>query len=315
MCLRTPVPMPAVAITPDHALRDVLALVSPEKSASRQACGTERIWVDFAPSAPFGPSFGQLSSCLGVSLGEALQLLRQRAGVSVAVTGLDAERQVEVDDACYRRRLPTRVGDLVLSPLELVLLAHGFSTGRIQTAVTVSVFLGPGRVIAFLVPRGHSLRDVLFSADAIRAYTDKHPGATLTHPLSGRTVAFDDPCTAQTDVLCFSGAGYALLPPASVLFAFPAFNRRLAMRRGESHPGESRPCANCLACSRHCPAGLRPAFLYHNLQADDAEEALALGLHACTSCGHCTVACPSRLPLCETIATGLTAVLSADEEQ
>jgi Na+-transporting NADH:ubiquinone oxidoreductase subunit A len=61
--------------------------------------------------------------------------------------------------------------------------------------------------------------------------------------------------------------------------------------------GEDRACINCGYCPRVCPVDILPQFTFKAVQADEIEEALALGLLDCVECGLCSFVCPAKLEL------------------
>lgn len=61
--------------------------------------------------------------------------------------------------------------------------------------------------------------------------------------------------------------------------------------------GEDRACINCGYCPRVCPVDILPQFLFKAVQADEIEEALALGLLDCVECGLCSFVCPSKIEI------------------
>ena len=61
--------------------------------------------------------------------------------------------------------------------------------------------------------------------------------------------------------------------------------------------GEDRACINCGYCPRVCPVDILPQFTFKAVEADEIEEALALGLLDCVECGLCSFVCPAKLEL------------------
>jgi Na+-transporting NADH:ubiquinone oxidoreductase subunit A len=61
--------------------------------------------------------------------------------------------------------------------------------------------------------------------------------------------------------------------------------------------GEDRACINCGYCPRVCPVDILPQFTFKAVEADEIEEALALGLLDCVECGLCSFVCPSKIEI------------------
>ncbi len=61
--------------------------------------------------------------------------------------------------------------------------------------------------------------------------------------------------------------------------------------------GEDRACINCGYCPRVCPVDILPQFAFKAVEADEIEEALALGLLDCVECGLCSFVCPSKIEI------------------
>jgi len=61
--------------------------------------------------------------------------------------------------------------------------------------------------------------------------------------------------------------------------------------------GEERACINCGYCPRVCPVDILPQFAFKAVEADEIEEALALGLLDCVECGLCSFVCPSKIEI------------------
>jgi len=61
--------------------------------------------------------------------------------------------------------------------------------------------------------------------------------------------------------------------------------------------GEDRSCINCGYCPRVCPVDILPQFTFKAVEADEIEEALALGLLDCVECGLCSFVCPAKIEI------------------
>ena len=301
-CLQTPLPLPSEDVDSGSALPSLLSAIAPEKARYWQSQNPAKLVVDFTPDAPFGPSVGQLIAELGFDPSRSIADLRDRQGASVTAVGRPGASRERLSGVRDRQRRPTDPDATVVSPFELALLHQASTTGSFPSALLVSCLLTPECVYSFVAPRGTPLGDVLRSEGSIARHLAEQAVSTLVHPVSGRTYSLDDPCSAFSDVLCPAACGFALQPEPAFLFGFPFFNRRLGMHPGGRQEEPEQPCSNCLACTRYCPSNLRPAFLHHNLQADELGQAKAMGLGQCIQCGHCSYVCPSGIPLAETIA-------------
>ncbi|PKL23021.1 MAG: hypothetical protein CVV47_17010 [Spirochaetae bacterium HGW-Spirochaetae-3] len=71
----------------------------------------------------------------------------------------------------------------------------------------------------------------------------------------------------------------------------------LALTAEETRSAPERPCVRCGDCVEICPEGLDPYSMLKLLRVGRNEEAGAIGLDRCTSCGVCAYACRSRIPL------------------
>lgn len=76
----------------------------------------------------------------------------------------------------------------------------------------------------------------------------------------------------------------------------------LALAGSETGWRSRSACIRCNRCNNVCPERLAPAEIFRRLEANRAEDALALGLTSCTLCGACGYTCPSRIALVETMA-------------
>lgn len=56
-------------------------------------------------------------------------------------------------------------------------------------------------------------------------------------------------------------------------------------------------CISCGDCLRACAMGLSPTKMFKQLENNNLDEAMKLGLAECCECGACTYVCPAGLPL------------------
>lgn len=71
----------------------------------------------------------------------------------------------------------------------------------------------------------------------------------------------------------------------------------LALTAAETRSAPERACVRCGDCVVACPEGLDPFRLLKLLRAGWHDDAVAIGLDRCTSCGACAYVCRSRIPL------------------
>lgn len=278
-----PVELPLIAIGNDVGILEILSTVAPHKAGFWQANHSTSLGVATRTTEPFGLSRTQVEErILKTSLLKAAEAVARRFGVEVVLdTKADESGACPVD-------------------LESFCGLHSIAVnGNFADAVLVACFIAPETVYVSRVPRSTPLADALRHFPAIAKRLDS--GNLPAHLLTGAPLSPDTPCSHLTSLIHFPQDGYELGADDSWLFPFPVFNRRLAMREKTQCSSGPTPCSNCMACQRYCPAGIRPAFLYHHLEADDAEGAEELGLDACIQCGWCSQVCPSSLPLAQTI--------------
>lgn len=61
--------------------------------------------------------------------------------------------------------------------------------------------------------------------------------------------------------------------------------------------GSVRDCVSCGYCESVCPVDLMPQMLLRNVESEDIEESMRVGLLDCSECGACTYVCPSKIDL------------------
>jgi ferredoxin len=274
--------LPMVPVGDDAGLVEALSAIAPHKAGFWQTRATTSLIVATRTAEPFGLSRAQVEEhILKTGLLQAAEAVAQRFGVDVVFEESENACPVDLESFCGLYSIAT--------------------TGAYADAVLVSCFLAPESVYVSYVARGTPLGTALRSFPVIAEYLSDHAGDQPAHLLTGTPLPLDTPCSHLTSLIHFPQDGYALGANDSWLLPFPVFNRRLSMREGTPCKSSPVPCSNCMACERFCPAGIRPAFIYHHLQADDPEGAAAFGLDACIQCGWCSHVCPSALPLAQTI--------------
>jgi electron transport complex protein RnfC len=71
----------------------------------------------------------------------------------------------------------------------------------------------------------------------------------------------------------------------------------LALTAAETRSAPERACVRCGDCVVACPEGLDPFRLLKLLRAGRRDDAVAIGLERCSTCGACAYVCRSRIPL------------------
>jgi Na+-transporting NADH:ubiquinone oxidoreductase subunit A len=72
--------------------------------------------------------------------------------------------------------------------------------------------------------------------------------------------------------------------------------------------GSHRACIECGACAEVCSVDLLPQLILKQVEANDQEEAVTLGLLDCTACGMCTYVCPSKIEISDTLSEAKTKI-------
>ena len=71
----------------------------------------------------------------------------------------------------------------------------------------------------------------------------------------------------------------------------------LALNAEETGAAQPGPCIRCGTCVAICPCGLVPLEMAAFIRTDNLDGANNLGVTECLSCGSCSWACPSHIPL------------------
>jgi len=100
--------------------------------------------------------------------------------------------------------------------------------------------------------------------------------------------------SSESELFGFATPGYKKLSNSRTVLS--ALSSKPLTVNSDMH-GELRPCVNCGYCANICPVDIMPQYTYKSLDADEIEEALALGLLDCVECGLCSFVCPSKIDL------------------
>ena len=72
--------------------------------------------------------------------------------------------------------------------------------------------------------------------------------------------------------------------------------------------GGRRACIQSTYCNVVCPTDVKPLYVWKAVSYGDIEEAEALGIQDCVSCGLCTYVCPSKIEIGQIIEQGLQVI-------
>lgn len=67
-------------------------------------------------------------------------------------------------------------------------------------------------------------------------------------------------------------------------------------------------CLSCGKCLGACPMGLNPTTMYKQLDFEEVDHAVDIGLMDCVECGSCSYVCPAHIPLVSMFKIGRTTV-------
>lgn len=305
------VPFPVVLddIRCDGPLIDCLGKLFPDKKAYFENQDSGRLIISALPQAPFGVSPDVLAGFFFDDLGSALRWAIERFSLEgIIVAGLPDFVKIGVRGVTYSGKPPKRLAGVRLDLFEFSRLFSAAREGRVRSGLLLNIFRDPGGVYSFFVPEGTSLDKVLESDPGLAA-------GELYHPYTGRTLGAGDTITGAAEhALVYTDSDYIASPGVGQLFAFPWFDRTIAMRKENRVDSTEQPCSNCLACVEHCPADLHPSILYHQIIKGGLHDTPGLDLFACTRCGICSFVCPSNLPLYDEI-TGAIDSLSEESDE
>lgn len=185
-----------------------------------------------------------------------------------------------------------------------------------QELLTLASFLRNGRypvkrIVALGGPRSAKRKHLVTRAGAPLSGMIGSADTTGLRLVAGGV--FNGYTTGADAYLGFYETALALLPAGDPkeLFGFvrPGFNKASRSRAFLSvfnntpvvlecdMNGEERACINCGYCPRVCPVDILPQFTFKAVEADEIEEALALGLLDCVECGLCSFVCPAKIEI------------------
>jgi len=293
----------------DGSMVDCLGKLFPQRKVYFEKQDPGRLIISALPQAPFGVYPDILAGFFFEDLAGALQWSIERFNLSeITVAGLSELSEKKVRRVVYRRTLPKRQSGVQLDLFEFSRLVSAVREEKVSSGLLVSIFRDPGNVHSFFVPDGTSLEKIFESERGLTA-------GELYNPFTGRSFGTVDMINgAREHALVYSDSEYSASPGAGQLFAFPWFGRTIAMRKTRRSENPGQPCSNCLACGDHCPAGLYPSILYHQITKGGLHDTPGLDLFACTRCGMCSFVCPSSLPLFDEI-TGAIDRLNEESDE
>ena len=294
-----PFPIRTRSYKPSKSITATLCSLFPHKAAYFMHMESYTFLISYTPEAPFGPDPAVLRKFFFKNLEAAVEEVQIRyaetafllygGGRSVALKSLKENEHRNAGNV------------VVLSLEEFHALYRAVIHEEMVTALLCSLFLNPDNVFTLHVPTNTPLKNMFAEIEPVSKYLKTNITCKPYHPISGQEFELDEPVGFRSNLIAFSDASYVLSPGTGPLFGFPYWNRILEMKAGNFINSEPQPCNNCLSCSRFCPVGIFPSYLYHNINHDNYDEAERLGLKLCIQCGVCQFVCPASLPLFSTI--------------
>lgn len=290
-----PLPIPVEPVERQADLKAWLELLADDRKHRWAAAAPKAIRVASVVSSPPFPAVRALLSFLVEDSTRAAEEVCAELGL----------RDVVVAEAPVPRADDT----VVLDAEEFARLHAALTTGTVRRGVFLTVQIRGRAAHGIHAPWGAVLDEVFAAVPAIAEALRSIPHVQVRRLLTGETL---DPAATRVDrsvsMLAVVPAGRTLAPAGSILFPFPAFNRRVREVRSPVVTASARaeaPCTNCLACAAYCPARLSPSFLYHLVKKGSVDDAVKLRLDDCTGCGVCTAVCPARIGLADGLAQAL----------
>ncbi|MBU8920524.1 MAG: hypothetical protein KOO63_01570 [Bacteroidales bacterium] len=282
----------------DKDLGSVLCFLFPRKHPYICAMDHKRLSVRFSTGDPFGPSPGTLCDSLFPELKDDVLTVRDRFGLnSIEISGLGEEKIFKEEKVVFSPQTGKRNAIPLTAP-EFRRLAVLCRERKHEESVLFSVFIDPDNIFSFFLPAGKKINEVFDTREEIKSFISENPETRAYHPVTGRAYDLEnDIACPDNSLVTFTGTGYVLSPENSGISGFPWFGNKATMRRLKERDRKEYPCSNCLKCVDVCPSGIDPSLLWHNLRADNLDEALMLGLISCTRCGLCSFVCPSDIDL------------------
>lgn len=210
---------------------------------------------------------------------ETLPELRQKLASMIAASELEASIEV------FRRRFPQdmqgQIADaLGLKPSERLFILEPSTLVALHDAVVSN--------------KPHIEQYVYVGGGAI-----KHPGilkARIGAPI-GDLIEECGGFLGQPTRLVIGGPFRGRLAADLDVSVTRATRAVLALTAAETKCAPERACVRCGDCAESCPEGLDPFRLLKLLRAGRVDDARAIGLERCSSCGACSYVCRSRIPL------------------
>ena len=304
-----PFPVGTNTVVCDGSLGDCLGKLFPDKKAYFEKQDPGRMIISALPQAPFGVSPDVLAAFFFDDLEGTLRWAIERFGLTgIKLAGLSEFKEMNIRDVVFRRGIPRREAGVRLNLFEFNRLISAAREGKVSSGLLLSIFRDPGNVHSFFVPDGTSLEKIIESERGLTA-------GELYDPFSGKSFGTGDTISgAMEHALVSSDSEYIASPGMGQLFAFPWFDRTIAMRKAGRSENSEQPCSNCLACGDHCPADLSPSILYHQIIKGGMHDTPGLGLFTCIRCGLCSFVCPSSLPLFDEITGAIDRLIEESDE-
>ncbi|MCW8836906.1 MAG: electron transport complex subunit RsxC [Rhodospirillales bacterium] len=157
-------------------------------------------------------------------------------------------------------------------------------------------------------------RIVTISGRAVRE--PRNIEALIGTPIS-HLIAFCGGLTEEPDKLMIGGPMMGQPLPSTDVPVIKGCNAVLALTAEETARGKAMPCIRCGVCVDVCPCGLVPLDMAALIRKEDLSAADGIGLNDCLSCGSCSYACPSHIPLVQyfNYAKGRMKIVEVEKQQ
>lgn len=286
-------------------LHKMLGDLFPEKAPSLGALNHSRITVSFTGSSPIVLDNRIALEYFFKDFPETLIKIREFFSLEgIILQGIKdpyLKENLKEPFLSFSKRIDKRYPFFDL--YDFYRLSLAVQEGKLEKGSLVYIVQGIDKAFCFHLSQGTILKDLL-------AELSIEKNVAAYNPYTRETLDPDGNLLDSSTPVFFLGDDYLLKPAGEVLFPFPSFNRQVSVVRNKKSVSEETevkilPCSNCLACHNYCPAGLYPSYLYHLIKGDRGEDASALGLEKCFSCGLCSFVCPSNIPLTQVLKAAL----------